>query len=211
MVPPDDDDRHVPRARFHALLARDYGPAENVEPLYLRVPDAERAVLVKLVARRLPPARPPRPRRDRDDRARLLPDAVVAIDVRRRAREAVVHLPRRVRRRDQASSIGYMIISRYVDAWHVMNIAVAPEHRRRGVGDRAARAPVRVDRRRGPRGYTLEVRVSNEGAIAPLRAARLQGTRDPARVLHRQPRGRADHVARPRSARASTRTSRRRR
>lgn len=42
-VPPDDDERHVPRARFHAELARDFGPAEEVEPLYLRVPDAEQA------------------------------------------------------------------------------------------------------------------------------------------------------------------------
>jgi tRNA threonylcarbamoyladenosine biosynthesis protein TsaB len=42
-VPPDDDERHVPRARFHALLARDFGPAEAVQPLYLRVPDAEKA------------------------------------------------------------------------------------------------------------------------------------------------------------------------
>jgi tRNA threonylcarbamoyladenosine biosynthesis protein TsaB len=42
-IPPDDDQRHVPRARFHAQLARDYGAAELVEPLYLRVPDAERA------------------------------------------------------------------------------------------------------------------------------------------------------------------------
>jgi tRNA threonylcarbamoyladenosine biosynthesis protein TsaB len=41
-VPPDDDERHLPRARFHARLARDFGPAELVEPLYLRVPDAER-------------------------------------------------------------------------------------------------------------------------------------------------------------------------
>ena len=41
-VPPDDDERHLPRARFHAQLARDFGPAEAVEPLYLRVPDAER-------------------------------------------------------------------------------------------------------------------------------------------------------------------------
>jgi tRNA threonylcarbamoyladenosine biosynthesis protein TsaB len=40
-IPPDDDERHVPRARFHAALARDFGPAEDVEPLYLRVPDAE--------------------------------------------------------------------------------------------------------------------------------------------------------------------------
>ena len=40
-VPPDDDERHVPRARFHARLARDFGPADAVEPLYLRIPDAE--------------------------------------------------------------------------------------------------------------------------------------------------------------------------
>jgi len=41
-IPPDEDERHLPRARFHAALARDFGPAELVEPLYLRVPDADR-------------------------------------------------------------------------------------------------------------------------------------------------------------------------
>jgi tRNA threonylcarbamoyladenosine biosynthesis protein TsaB len=41
-VPLDDDERHLPRARFHAQLAHDFGPADEVEPLYLRVPDAER-------------------------------------------------------------------------------------------------------------------------------------------------------------------------
>lgn len=41
-VPPDDDERHLPRARFHAQLAHDFGSADEVEPLYLRVPDAER-------------------------------------------------------------------------------------------------------------------------------------------------------------------------
>jgi tRNA threonylcarbamoyladenosine biosynthesis protein TsaB len=41
-IPPDQDERHLPRARFHAQLARDFGPAEAVEPLYLRVPDADR-------------------------------------------------------------------------------------------------------------------------------------------------------------------------
>ena len=44
VVPPNDDPRHVPWARHHALLAKDFGPAEAVEPLYLRVPDAERTV-----------------------------------------------------------------------------------------------------------------------------------------------------------------------
>jgi tRNA threonylcarbamoyladenosine biosynthesis protein TsaB len=41
-IPPDADERHLPRARFHAQLARNYGPAERVDPLYLRVPDADR-------------------------------------------------------------------------------------------------------------------------------------------------------------------------
>jgi tRNA threonylcarbamoyl adenosine modification protein YeaZ len=39
-IPPDDDERHLPRARFHAALARDFGPAERVEPIYVRSPDA---------------------------------------------------------------------------------------------------------------------------------------------------------------------------
>jgi tRNA threonylcarbamoyladenosine biosynthesis protein TsaB len=42
-IPPDDDERHVPRARHHAALAHEYGAAEAVEPIYLRVPDAEAA------------------------------------------------------------------------------------------------------------------------------------------------------------------------
>jgi tRNA threonylcarbamoyladenosine biosynthesis protein TsaB len=42
VVPPDGDVWHRPRARFHAELARSFGPAEEIEPLYLRVPDAEK-------------------------------------------------------------------------------------------------------------------------------------------------------------------------
>jgi tRNA threonylcarbamoyladenosine biosynthesis protein TsaB len=41
-IPPDTDDRHIPHARFHAALARDFVAAEEVEPLYLRVPDADK-------------------------------------------------------------------------------------------------------------------------------------------------------------------------
>ena len=41
-VPPDGDERHLPRARFHAALARDFVPADEVEPLYLRLPDADK-------------------------------------------------------------------------------------------------------------------------------------------------------------------------
>ncbi|HZQ89342.1 MAG TPA: tRNA (adenosine(37)-N6)-threonylcarbamoyltransferase complex dimerization subunit type 1 TsaB [Gaiellaceae bacterium] len=44
LVPRDGDERHVPRACFHAALARDLGPVDAIEPLYLRVPDAEKSV-----------------------------------------------------------------------------------------------------------------------------------------------------------------------
>jgi tRNA threonylcarbamoyladenosine biosynthesis protein TsaB len=43
-VPPDDDERHLPRARFHAALAGAPGRADELEPLYLRVPDADRSL-----------------------------------------------------------------------------------------------------------------------------------------------------------------------
>lgn len=44
LVPRDDDPVHVPWARHHAALARDFGAAEAAEPIYLRLPDAERAL-----------------------------------------------------------------------------------------------------------------------------------------------------------------------
>jgi tRNA threonylcarbamoyladenosine biosynthesis protein TsaB len=40
-VPPDKDRRHVPHARLHAALAHEFGPVDAIEPLYVRVPDAE--------------------------------------------------------------------------------------------------------------------------------------------------------------------------
>jgi tRNA threonylcarbamoyladenosine biosynthesis protein TsaB len=43
LVPPDEDELHVPRARLHASLAGAYGPVEAIEPIYVRVPDAEAA------------------------------------------------------------------------------------------------------------------------------------------------------------------------
>jgi tRNA threonylcarbamoyl adenosine modification protein YeaZ len=44
IVPPDDDERHLPRARFHAALASEFGAVELVEPLYVRRPDAVEVV-----------------------------------------------------------------------------------------------------------------------------------------------------------------------
>jgi tRNA threonylcarbamoyladenosine biosynthesis protein TsaB len=40
-VPPDDDERHLPHARFHAALAGEAGAIDEIEPLYLRVPDVD--------------------------------------------------------------------------------------------------------------------------------------------------------------------------
>jgi tRNA threonylcarbamoyl adenosine modification protein YeaZ len=40
-VPPDDDERHLPRARFHARLAGELRAVDEIEPLYLRAPDAK--------------------------------------------------------------------------------------------------------------------------------------------------------------------------
>ncbi len=61
--------------------------------------------------------------------------------------------------------VGYLIISRYVDAWHLMNVAVAPEYRRRGIAVALLERLFELTAGDGRRGYTLEVRVSNESAI----------------------------------------------
>jgi ribosomal-protein-alanine N-acetyltransferase len=67
---------------------------------------------------------------------------------------------------DDARLVGYLIVSRYVDAWHVMNVAVASGYRRRGVASELLGALFDRTRDDDRRGYTLEVRVSNAGAIS---------------------------------------------
>jgi len=58
---------------------------------------------------------------------------------------------------------GYLICSRYAGVWHLMNIAVDPPLRRRGI---ATALLERLLERAGPgQEYTLEVRPSNEPAI----------------------------------------------
>ena len=61
--------------------------------------------------------------------------------------------------------VGYIINSRYVDAWHVMNVAVDPDYRRRGIATRMLEELFELTKNDGRRGYTLEVRVTNAGAI----------------------------------------------
>jgi [ribosomal protein S18]-alanine N-acetyltransferase len=67
---------------------------------------------------------------------------------------------------EQDELVGYLIISRYVDAWHVMNIAVAPAYRRKGIARALMERLFEVTERDARRGYTLEVRVSNDAAIS---------------------------------------------
>ena len=61
--------------------------------------------------------------------------------------------------------VGYLIISRYVDAWHVMNVAVDPDYRRRGIAATLLERLFELTASDVRRGHTLEVRVSNEEAI----------------------------------------------
>lgn len=58
---------------------------------------------------------------------------------------------------------GYLVCSRFDTVWHLMNVAVDPDHRRRGIGlallgEMIGRAGVDAE-------YTLEARASNAGAI----------------------------------------------
>ena len=90
--------------------------------------------------------------------------------------------------------LGYLVCSRYDQVWHLMNVAVAPEHRRGGVaGALIARL---FEEARGELPFTLEVRVSNQRGDRDVRTLRLPLRRRPSSLLPRQRRGRADHVAR---------------
>lgn len=61
--------------------------------------------------------------------------------------------------------VGYLIISRYADAWHIMNVAVDPDYRRRGIATQLLTRLFELTSSDDRRGYTLEVRVSNGDAI----------------------------------------------
>jgi [ribosomal protein S18]-alanine N-acetyltransferase len=61
--------------------------------------------------------------------------------------------------------VGYLIISRYADAWHVMNVAVDERYRRQGIATKLLGRLFDLTAGDDRRGYTLEVRVSNEHAI----------------------------------------------
>jgi ribosomal-protein-alanine N-acetyltransferase len=59
---------------------------------------------------------------------------------------------------------GFVVCSRYADVWHVMNVAVDPPMRRRGIA--SALLESMIERAGAEEAFTLEVRPSNTGAIA---------------------------------------------
>lgn len=103
---------------------------------------------------------------------------------------------------------GYLICSRYEDAWHVMNIAVDPQRRREGI----ARALMEelLARLGDEARVTLEVRPSNGSAIAlyerfgflgaGMRRSYYQDNGEDALIMWRTPatiEGRLDDVPNP--------------
>jgi [ribosomal protein S18]-alanine N-acetyltransferase len=60
--------------------------------------------------------------------------------------------------------VGYLVCSRYDTVWHVMNVSVDPDRRRRGIA--SAMLSALIEQIGDPEGQiTLEVRRSNAGAI----------------------------------------------
>jgi [ribosomal protein S18]-alanine N-acetyltransferase len=60
--------------------------------------------------------------------------------------------------------VGYLVCSRYDTVWHLMNVAVDPDRRRRGIGSALIAALLHQVGDDGQ--LTLEVRRSNTGAVA---------------------------------------------
>ncbi len=100
---------------------------------------------------------------------------------------------------------GYLICARYADVWHVMNIAVDPALRRRGIA--AALMERLIEQAGTDAAYTLEVRPSNAPAIALYERLGFRSAGHAAALLPRHRRGRADHVARSRTPSQRTETS----
>ena len=67
-------------------------------------------------------------------------------------------------RRDDGRMCGYLVCSRYDTVWHIMNVAVDPDLRRRGIA--TALLSHVLERVHPDAQLTLEVRRSNAGASA---------------------------------------------
>ena len=165
-VPPDGSDLHTPWARFHVLLAHDFGPAELVQPIYVRPPDAVRragapSMTPSIEIRRLE-LRDLGAVEEIEERSYPTPwsRSMFAGEIAKPSSLCLGAFDS-----ESGALAGYLIVSRYVDAWHVMNVAVAPDYRRHGIAKRLLNELFALTDEDGRRGYTLEVRVSNADAI----------------------------------------------
>lgn len=61
--------------------------------------------------------------------------------------------------------IGYIVVTQYVEVWHILDIAVHDDYRRRYIATDLLDELFKRCGRKKHRGYTLEVRKSNRGAI----------------------------------------------
>jgi len=68
------------------------------------------------------------------------------------------------------STTAYLIADMFVDVWHLMNLAVREDHRRRHIASEILEAYFSITERRAHRGHTLEVRASNLAAIELYRS-----------------------------------------
>ena len=161
-IPPDDDPAHLPAAR-PPRRARRRASARPRRRAALPPRSRREAAPMTAVAIEIRALAPLRPRA----RSRRSSSAPTARRGRARcSRPSSRRRPRSASARSRATQlVGYVVNSRYVDAWHVMNVAVDPDHQRRGIATRLLERLFELTRDDQRRGYTLEVRVSNTVAI----------------------------------------------
>lgn len=61
--------------------------------------------------------------------------------------------------------VGYAGVWKIIDEGHITNIAVHPNHRRRGIGKKLIEALIKISEKEGIKSFTLEVRESNTAAF----------------------------------------------
>jgi ribosomal-protein-alanine N-acetyltransferase len=78
---------------------------------------------------------------------------------------------------------GYLVCSRYDTVWHLMNVAVDPKHRREGIAS-TLMTHLFDTADRPHEQYTLEVRESNDAAIALYERFGFRGAGPPRAYYH---------------------------
>lgn len=66
---------------------------------------------------------------------------------------------------DENTVVGYVIATQYIEVWHILDLAVHQDYRRRYLASDLLETLLELCGREQHRGYTLEVRKSNRGAL----------------------------------------------